>query len=258
MKIGQVYCITYTQDGRKYFGFSYKSRTRGYEKRFDKHLNGEGSRHIKNLLANGARKEDFQIELVFEGDMSEALQLEESLAKTSIYPNGLNGNAGLWADTTGYKTINNGVENRHCAPEDLETYLASGWVIGRILSKEQFEKMSQGSKKNKGKRYINKDGKNTLVCESDIQGYLDDGWSIGKYVSPEYRKALAANGSKWNDNSIGKNNRAKGYIWINDGKKDMRVSKEKAAELMFSSWKKGRLWSKKLSKKSISPENILG
>ena len=257
MKTGQVYCVTYIPDGRKYFGFSYKSRTRGYEKRFDKHLNGEGSRHIKNLLTNGARKEDFRIELVFEGDMQEALLLEETLAKTSIYPNGLNGNAGLWADTSGYKTINNGIENKHCAPEDLEKYLSEGWQIGRILSKDQFEKMSQGSKKNKGKKYINKDGKNTLVYESDIQQYLDDGWLLGKFISENHRKALSKNGKEWNKNSVGKNNRAKGYIWVNDGEKDMRASQETAAELMSSGWKKGRLWSKKISKKSISPENIL-
>ena len=241
MKIGQVYCVTYIPDDRKYFGFSYKSRTRGYEKRFDKHTNGEGSRHIKNLLANGARKEDFQIELVFEGEMLAALQLEESLAKNSIYPKGLNGNAGLWADTTGYKAITNGVENRHCPPEDLEEYLANGWKLGKILTDDQRSRMIAGSQKSKGKKYINKDGVNTTVCESVLQQYLDDGWSLGKFVTEIYRQALSKNGKAWNQNSTGKNTRTSGYVWINDGTQNTRAAQEKAAELLSSGWKKGRI-----------------
>lgn len=241
MKIGQVYCVTYLVDGRKYFGFSYKSRTRGYEKRFEKHLSGEGSRHIRNLVNSGAQRKDFEIELVFEGEMSKALELEESLAKSSIYPKGLNGNAGLWADTSGYVWINDGEKNKSCSPEELEEFLASGWLRGKLITDDQRSRMLSGSQKSRGKKYINKDGVNTTASESELHRYLEEGWTLGKYVSPEYRQALSKNGKEWNKNSIGKNARTAGYVWINDGERNTRAPKEKAAELLSSGWKKGRI-----------------
>jgi len=244
MKIGQVYCITYLVDGRKYFGFSVNSKNKGFEKRFEKHMSGDGARHIKNLINDGANVDDFRIELVFEGTISEALQKEEEFSKSTQFPSGLNGNCGLWANTKGYKFVNDGKTTKSVAPEDIESYIENGWKYGRLLTDEQKNRIRNGAKKSKGKKYLNKDGVNITVSEEVVQHYLNDGWNLGKYVNSEYKESLSRNGKNWNKNSIGKNPRAKGYIWLNDGTKDIRVDKEKADEFLSIGFSKGRLWTK--------------
>lgn len=255
MKIGQVYCITYLEDGRKYFGFSVRAKNNGYEKRFEKHMSGSGSRHIKNLINNGAKREQFKIELIFEGSVSEALQKEEEFSKLTLFPAGLNGNCGLWANTKGYKFVNNGEHTKSVAPEEIDLYINLGWNYGRVLTDDQRNRIRNGAKKSKGKKYLNKDGVNVMASEGEIQKRIEEGWSLGKFVTDEYRESLSKNGKTWNKNSIDKNPRAKGYVWLNDGKKDIRVNKEKAVEFLSNGFSRGRLWSK--SKKSISSDNIL-
>ena len=138
MKIGQVYCITYKRDNRKYIGFSCDSkRGKGFERRFEVHMSGNGSRHIKNLLNNGAIRDDFKVDLIFEGTINEALNKEKSLSKETLYPIGLNGNCGGWVDTSGYKWINNGINNKTCSPESLQQHINEGWVLGSIMSENK-------------------------------------------------------------------------------------------------------------------------
>ena len=59
-------------------------------------MNGKGGIYIKKLIADGALKEDFQIELLGTYPLEECLERETELAKTSLFPKGLNGNAGTF------------------------------------------------------------------------------------------------------------------------------------------------------------------
>ena len=63
--------------------------------RFQEHLNGNGGIYIKRLIEDGALKEDFQVELLGIYSKEECLLRETELAKTSLFPKGLNGNAGI-------------------------------------------------------------------------------------------------------------------------------------------------------------------
>ena len=57
-------------------------------------MNGKGGVYIKQLLDNGALKEDFITELIGIYSLEECLEKEKELSKTSLYPKGLNGNVG--------------------------------------------------------------------------------------------------------------------------------------------------------------------
>lgn len=57
-------------------------------------MNGKGGVYIKKLIEDGALKEDFTIELLGIYSLEECLSRETELAKTSLFPKGLNGNAG--------------------------------------------------------------------------------------------------------------------------------------------------------------------
>ena len=48
------------------------------------------------MIEDGASKEDFQIELLGEYSLEECLEREKELAMTSLFPKGLNGNAGTF------------------------------------------------------------------------------------------------------------------------------------------------------------------
>lgn len=68
--------------------------------RFKEHLDGNGGVYIKKLIEDGALKEDFQIELLGTFPLKECLEREIELAKTSLFPKGLNGNAGKFIEMT--------------------------------------------------------------------------------------------------------------------------------------------------------------
>lgn len=53
-----------------------------------------GGVYIKKILEDGALKEDFQVELLGVYPLEECLEKEKELAKTSLFPKGLNGNSG--------------------------------------------------------------------------------------------------------------------------------------------------------------------
>lgn len=63
-------------------------------------MNGDGGVYIKQLLDNGALVEDFTIELLGIYPLKECLDREAELAKTSLFPKGLNGNAGSYVVMT--------------------------------------------------------------------------------------------------------------------------------------------------------------
>ena len=250
MKIGQVYCITYKPDDRKYIGFSCATlRGGGFEKRFEVHMLGNGSRHIKNLLNNGANRNDFETTLIFEGTPNEAIEQEKRLSKETLFPIGLNGNCGLWANTSGYTWINNGIKNKSCSPEHLKQYLNNGWKLGLITSENKKQAAKKVGIKLTGRIYINKDGKNTLINKDDIQKYQDEGWIIGKILSENQITSSLKHLKEWNNYSIGKNKRATGYIWLNNKEKSIRVDKNHVEYFLNNDWVRGRLLNKNITEK---------
>lgn len=56
--------------------------------------NGKGGVYIKKLIEDGALKEDFMTELLGIYPLDECRERETELAMTSLFPKGLNGNAG--------------------------------------------------------------------------------------------------------------------------------------------------------------------
>lgn len=59
-----------------------------------------GGVYIKRLIEDGAMKEDFQIELLGIYSKEECLERETRLAMTTLFPKGLNGNAGRHIEMT--------------------------------------------------------------------------------------------------------------------------------------------------------------
>lgn len=64
------------------------AKEKTYLDRFQEHMNGDGGVYIKQLLDNGALKEDFITELVGIYPLEECLEKEAELAKTSLFPKG--------------------------------------------------------------------------------------------------------------------------------------------------------------------------
>ena len=57
-------------------------------------MSGDGGVYIKRLIEDGALVEDFKTELLGVYPLEECQKREEELAMTSLFPKGLNGNAG--------------------------------------------------------------------------------------------------------------------------------------------------------------------
>ncbi len=95
----QLYKITHQPTGLTYYGSCWK-KNKTYLDRFEEHLNGKGGVYIKKLIEDGGLKEDFQIELLGIFPKKECLDKETELAKTTLFPKGLNGNAGKYVNHT--------------------------------------------------------------------------------------------------------------------------------------------------------------
>lgn len=96
--------------------------------------------------------------------------------------------------------VNNGIISKRIKKTELQKYMDSGWVRGRIKFKrikptaETRQKMSKSKKgrpanqgsidffKNNKHYWISKDGKTKQIFEKDLQKYLDDGWVRGRHI----------------------------------------------------------------------------
>jgi hypothetical protein len=89
------YKIIHKPTGQLYIGVVVKDN-KTFLDRFDEHLNGIGSLKIKELIINGSKKSDFDIELIdYYPSINDALLAETELIKYyNSYKFGLNGNCG--------------------------------------------------------------------------------------------------------------------------------------------------------------------
>jgi hypothetical protein len=82
------------------------------------------------LIADGALKEDFQVELLGIYPLDECLEKEKKLAKTSLFPKGLNGNAGTFIVQT----------------DEVKQQMSRS-LTGRVVSSKQRRKMSESHRR---------------------------------------------------------------------------------------------------------------
>jgi hypothetical protein len=94
MTIAYLYRITYIPDGKCYHGTTWSKNGKTPNDRFQEHLAGRGSVHIKRLLEKGASETDFVLECLMISTPEFCRDMEQCLCKDSIIPNGLNGNCG--------------------------------------------------------------------------------------------------------------------------------------------------------------------
>lgn len=94
MTIAYLYRITYIPDGKCYHGSTWSKNGKTHNDRFQEHLAGKGSVHIKRLLEKGASETDFVLECLMISTPEFCRDMEQCLCKDSIIPNGLNGNCG--------------------------------------------------------------------------------------------------------------------------------------------------------------------
>lgn len=80
--------------------------------------------------------------------------------------------------------INNSTENKKIKKEDLSDYLKSGWVKGRLISKDQIDFMHRNIKKYGGKDTVwisnEKEQKSTYVPREKVGEFLECGWVLGR------------------------------------------------------------------------------
>lgn len=95
----QLYKITHIPTEQFYYGSCW-AEGKTYLDRFQEHLSGRGGVYIKKLIEDGAPKDDFKTELLGIYPLDECKQREADLAKTSLYPVGLNGNSGSFVVQT--------------------------------------------------------------------------------------------------------------------------------------------------------------
>jgi hypothetical protein len=220
--IAKLYKITHLPTGLNYYG-SVWAKDKTIHDRLNEHLNDRyAGKFITQLITQGALKSDFVTELVMEGDVQYICDMESQLAKNTMWPNGLNGNAGKnivrtkdgqkrttaavskakkgktkatcsgvasqsrilseqsgdnrtekqkewdsrkseWAKEnniippditlrkTGDKMINDGITQKWSRINDLEQYLSSGWVLGKLFTVSHSEQTKEKMRKPKTK-----------------------------------------------------------------------------------------------------------
>lgn len=159
-----------------------------YLDRFEEHLNGKGGVYIKKLIEDGALKEDFKTELLGVYPKKECLSRETALAKTSLFPKGLNGNAGKYVEHT------DDVRKKMRKPKSEETKKRMSEskkgntnAKGFTHSDESKQKMSEArkGKPSNTKGLTHSDESKQRISESMI------GKNKGKTHSEETRKKLS-------------------------------------------------------------------
>lgn len=89
------------------------------------------------------------------------------------------GKSGKFSATLGRKVMHLGDREFKVKPEDVETRLAEGYVLGRAEGFSKQHAAAIQGKTNAGKIRINRDGVGKVVPEHMLQSYLEQGWHRG-------------------------------------------------------------------------------
>jgi hypothetical protein len=205
MRIAQLYQITYLPTNQLYYGSTWK-KGKTYLERFQEHLSNRGSKYINELLTNGASPEDFTIKLLLIGPVDYVCEIEMVLAKTNLYPVGLNGNAGknIVRTATGQKKVSQAVSAAKLGKtKETEAGVASQ---AKKLSEQQGNNRTEkqklwDAKKSKsnrdngisppklaeGSKKLNNGIRNIFVHPDKIDQYISNGWVLGSF-KPAHNK----------------------------------------------------------------------
>lgn len=146
-------------------------------------------------------------------DLSDEIDLIDLTLIQKLYEEFINARkieyAGRYGPNTGKIVITDELHEKHVKPEDLDSYLAKSWRIGR-------KKFSDTDRKHKseaasGKRSMTKDNLTIAVKLDQIPKYLEEGWELG--VSDAWKISHSAS-----------HKGASGYKSMNKGDEFIKVS----------------------------------
>ena len=115
------------------------------------------------------------------------------------------------SQTKGKIKINNGVKEKLVFPDEVETYLQSGWKLGRKFITTQ------------GYVYVNKNGVTTAIPPEQLPKYLSEGWSKGNGGSGAHT----------------------GTCHINNGIVSKMVPVPELENYLSQGWKRGRIYKRR-------------
>ena len=98
------------------------------------------------MIEDGASKEDFQVELLGEYSLEECLEREKELAMTSLFPKGLNGNAGCYIEITDDVKKKMSLASKGKPKSEEHKRKNSEAQKGKTISEEQRRKISNSLK----------------------------------------------------------------------------------------------------------------
>ena len=75
--------------------------------------------------------------------------------------------------------IYDGVIHKRVLPEELQSYLDSGWIQEGPKQVRKQESIERYRKASSDRVHINKDGKNKAVPKDKVDKYIQNGWEIG-------------------------------------------------------------------------------
>jgi hypothetical protein len=191
--------------GREYFGSTW-AKDKTYIDRFHEHMQHKGGKYISQLINEGSMVSDFVTELIMIGELSYICDLEHQLAKTNLWPIGLNGNAGknIVRTSTGQAIVSAAVSKAKTGKTKATSLGVASQAekaklqIGDARSEKQKTWDQQLSTHNKligkqppvlpiGAKRMNNGIVDTFAHPNKIEKYLAAGWKIG---SCKPRRAL--------------------------------------------------------------------
>ena len=120
---------------------------------------------------------------------------------------------------TGRIWLNNGSMNTNVRPENVQSYLDQGWLLGRFgsCSPEHRALISESSK---DRIWLTDGNKNLFVKPDQVEALQLEGWTLGRSnVKPVAQEARDRSGAKRH-----------GRVWATDGTDNLLVSPEEIPE----------------------------
>lgn len=213
---------------------------------------GSGHRLTLAIEKYGIEKFKREILFIFENPIEmfnkEAeIVNEEFLKRSDVYNIVTGGFGGYNKGTTGLKHMNHPETGQRCAVHSnaIPSMIKEGWIIGRNMSSTT------------DTVWVHSLSEKKMIKHSELSKYLRDGWKKGLPKSPTLGKVWIYNPSS-NEYSLCENNELsdklnsgwikkkwapvkKGSFWINNGKENLRISKDKLPEYLDSGWIAGMI-----------------
>lgn len=175
----------------------------------------------------------------------------EFIKRSDVYNIVEGGYGGYNKGSTGLKHLHNPVSNERCAvhPDAVDKMLQEGWVIGRNMSSTT------------NTIWVYKDNEKKMIPPNKLSTYRREGWQKGLPNSPTHGKIWIYH-PELDEYSLCKDIELqvklssgwikrkwapvkKGAVWVNNGVKNLRISKDQIAIYISKGWKTGMINSQK-------------